>query len=154
MQCDYRDNANGRTTAAGPIADAWSRDGLDVDFREVAPDTCRPLTDGQPYRAGTAARHAPTTVEAAPDEYVPPDPMLEIDRHTMALLGDLADHRREDESAVAAAAVAAFHAATFTNPEPQPPTAAPATDPTPSHPTGARFRASPQPRRPSPCASQ
>ena len=113
MQCEYRDNASGRITAAESIADAWARDGLDVDFREVDEETWQPLTDWQPYRPGTAARHAPPTVEPAPDAYVPPDPMLEIDRATMALLGELADLRREDESAVVAAAVAAFHAATF-----------------------------------------
>ena len=39
--------------------------------------------------------------------------MPEIDRDTMALLGELADLRRENESAVVAAAVASFHAATF-----------------------------------------
>ena len=118
MQCEYRDNAGGRTTAAESIADAWTRDGLDVEFREVDPDTWRPLTPWQPYRPGPAAHHAPATVE--PDEYVPPDPMLDIDRHTMALLGDLADLRREDESAVVAAAVDAFHAAAFGGPDPQP----------------------------------
>ena len=117
MQCEYRDNAGGRTTAAESIADAWTRDDLDVDFREVDPDTWRPLTGWQPYRPGPAARHAPATVEPAPDEYVPPDPMLEIDRDTMALLGELADLRRENESAVAAAAVASFHAATFDDSE-------------------------------------
>ena len=113
MQCEYRDNAGGRITAAESIADAWTRDGLDVDFREVDEETWRPLTHWQPYRPGTAARYAPPTPAVAdPDEYVPPDPMLEIDRPTMALLGELADRRREDESAVVAAAVAAFHART------------------------------------------
>ena len=118
MQCEYRDNASGRTTAAESIADAWTRDGLDVDFREVDEETWRPLTDWQPYRPGPAVRHAPATVEPGPDDYVPPDPMLEIDRGTMELLGELADLRREDESAVVAAAVAAFHAAAFSGPEP------------------------------------
>ena len=117
MQCEYRDNASGRTTAAESIADAPARDGLDVDFREVDEASRRPLTGWQPYRPGPAARHAPA-VEPDPDEYVPPDPMLEIDRRTMALLGELADLRRENESAVVAAAVAAFHAATFGDPKP------------------------------------
>ena len=116
MQCEYRDNASGRTTAAESVADAWTRDGLDVDFREVDPDTWRALTGWQPYRPGPA-RHAPA-VEPDPDEYVPPDPMLEIDRRTMALLGELADLRRENESAVVATAVAALHAATFGDPRP------------------------------------
>ncbi len=116
MQCEYRDNASGRITAAESIADAWTRDGLDVDFREVDEETWRPLTGWQPYRPGPAVRHAPATVE--PDEHVPPDPLLEIDRDTMELLGDLADLRREDESAVVAAAVAAFHAAALDDPEP------------------------------------
>lgn len=118
MQREYRDNASGRITAAESIADAWTRDGLDVDFREVDAETWQPLTDWQPYRPGTAARHAPATVEPAPDAYLPPDPMLEIDRTTMALLGELADLRREDESRLIAAAVAAFHAETFGNPGP------------------------------------
>ena len=118
MQCEYRDNATGRTTAAESIADAWARDGLDVDFREVDEETWRPLTGWQPYRPGPAVRHAPATVEPDPDAYLPPDPMLEIDRDTMALLGELADRRRENESAVVAAAVAAFHAAAFSGPGP------------------------------------
>ena len=59
MQCEYRDNASGRTTAAESIAGAWARDGLDVDFREVDKETWRPLTDWQPYRPGAAARFAP-----------------------------------------------------------------------------------------------
>ena len=116
MQCEYRDNASGRTTAAESIADAWTRDGLDVDFREVDEATWRPLTSWQPYRPGPAVRHALATVEPDPDAHLPPDPMLEIDRGTMALLGDLADLRRENESAVVAAAVAAFHAATLAHP--------------------------------------
>ena len=116
MQCEYRDNARCRTTAAESIADAWTRDGLGVDFREVDEETWRPLTDWQPYRPGPAVRRAPATVEPDPDAYIPSDPMLEIDRGTMALLGDLADLRRENESAVVAAAVAAFHAATFAHP--------------------------------------
>ena len=130
MQCEYRDNAGGRTTAAESIADAWTRDGLDVDFREVDEETWRPLTSWQPYRPGPAVRHAPATVE--PDEHVPPDPMLEIDRGTMALLGELADLRREDESAVVAAAVASFHAATFGDPQP-PAAEAPAAGHDPFH---------------------
>ncbi len=127
MQCEYRDSAGGRTTAAESIADAWARDGLDVDFREVDPDTWRPLTGWQPYRPGPAARHAPATVEPDPDpdEYVPPDPMLEIDGATMARLGELADLRRENESAVVAAAVASYHAEAFRSTEPPAPDDAP-----------------------------
>ena len=117
MQCEYRDNASGRTTAAESIADARTRDGL-VDFREVDEETWRPLTGWQPYRPGPAVRHAPPTVEPGPDEHVPADQMLEINRDTMALLGELADLRREDESAVVAAAVAAFHAVAFGDPQP------------------------------------
>ena len=120
MQCEYRDNRSGRITAAESIADAWTRDGLDVDFREVDEATWRPLTDWRSYRPGSAARYAPATVEPAPDAYVPPDPMLEIDRATMARLGEVADLRREHESAVAAAAVAAFHAATCAGRRPPP----------------------------------
>ncbi len=59
MQCEYRDNASGRITAAESIADAWVRDGLDVDFREVDEETWSPLTEWQGYRPGTAARFAP-----------------------------------------------------------------------------------------------
>ena len=111
MQCEYRDNASGRTTAAEPIADAWARDGLDVSYREMDPDW-RPTTPWRPYRAGTAALYAPPSpADPEPDAYVPPDPTLEIDRDTMRLLGELADLRREDESRAVAAAVAAYHAA-------------------------------------------
>jgi len=113
MQCEYRDNARGRTTAAESVADAWSRDGRDVDYREMDPDW-RPLMPWQPYRPGTAALYAPPApTDAEPDAYVPPDPMLEIDRDTMALLGELADVRREDEAKVVATAVAAHHATVF-----------------------------------------
>ena len=111
MQCEYRDNASDRTTAAESIADAWSRDGRDVDYREMDPDW-RPLTPWHPYRPGPAARFAPpATADAEPDAYVPPDPMLEIDRDTMALLGELADLAGGDESTAVATAVAAHHAA-------------------------------------------
>ena len=109
MQCEYRDNASGRTTAAESIADAWSRDGRDVAYREMDPDW-RLLAPWRPYRPGTAALYAPSA-PAEPDPYVPPDPMLEIDRHTMALLGELADLVGGDESNAVAAAVAAHHAA-------------------------------------------
>ena len=113
MQCEYRDTATGRITAAESIAGAWSRDGLDVSFREVDPDW-QPLTPWRPYRPGTAVLYAPPTpTDAAVDAYVPPDPMLEIDRHTMRRLGELADLRREDESRAVAAAVAAYHATVF-----------------------------------------
>ena len=118
MQCEYRDNASGRTTAAESISDAWTRDGLDVDFREVDPDTWRPLTAWQPHLPGPPTCYAPPAPTDELDAYVPPDPMLEIDRRTMALLGELADLRRENESAVVAAAAAAFHAATFGDPRP------------------------------------
>ena len=139
MQCEYRDNATGRTTAAESIADAWSRDGLDVGYREVDQDTWRPLTDWAPYRAGTAALYAPATpVQPAPDAYVPPDPMLEIDRQTMKLLGELANLRREDESAVVAAAVASLHAAIASNPDPKPAGISSPAGRAPSHPTGER----------------
>ena len=112
MQCEYRDNASGRITAAESIADAWARDGLDVSFREVDQATWQALTDWQPYRAATAALYAPPTPAVIDtDAYVPPDPMLEIDPHTMRLLGEIADLRREDESRAVAAAVAAYHAA-------------------------------------------
>ena len=120
MQCEYRDNARGRTTAAESVADAWSRDGFDVDYREMDPDW-RPLTEWQPYRPGTAALYAPPAptaptdaeLDAELDAYVPPDPMLEIDRDTMALLGELADRAGGDESRAVATAVAAHHAAVF-----------------------------------------
>ena len=113
MQCEYRDNSSGRVTAAESIADAWSRDGLDVGYREMDPDW-RPLTIWKPYRAGTAALYAPRApTDAEPDAYVPPDPMLEIDRDTMRRLGELADLRHEDESSAVAAAVAAHHATVF-----------------------------------------
>ena len=113
MQCEYRDNASGRITAAESIADAWARDGLDVSFREVDPDW-QPLTPWQPFRPGTAVLYAPPTpADPEIDAYVPPDPMLEIDRDTMRRLGELADIRREDESHAVAAAVKAFHATVF-----------------------------------------
>ena len=113
MQCEYRDNATGRTTAAESIADAWSRDGRDVDYREMDPDW-RPLTEWQPYRPGTAALYAPPAPnDAEPDAYVPPDPMLEIDRDTMRRLGELADLAGGDETRAVAMAVAAHHAAVF-----------------------------------------
>lgn len=54
------------------------------------------------------------------DAYVPPDPMLEIDRDTMRRLGELADLRGEDESRAVATAVAAHHAAVFERPDPPP----------------------------------
>ena len=113
MQCEYRDNASGRTTAAESIADAWSRDGRDVDCREMDPDW-RPLTSWQPYRPGTAALYAPPApTDNELDPYVPPDPMLEIDRDTMALLGELADLAGGDESRAVATAVAAHHVTVF-----------------------------------------
>ena len=113
MQCEYRDNASGRVTAAESIADAWSRDGLDVGYREMDPDW-RPLTPWRTYRAATAALYAPPPPsDAELDAYVPPDPTLEIDPDTMRLLGELADLRREDESKAVAAAVAAYHATVF-----------------------------------------
>ena len=111
MQREYRDNAGGRTTAAESIADAWARDGLDVAYREMVPDW-RPTTPWRPYGAGTAALYAPSApADPEPDAYVPPDPMLEIHRDAMHLLGELADLRREDETR--AAAVAAYHATVF-----------------------------------------
>ena len=140
MQCEYRDNASGRTTAAESIADVWTRDGLDVDFREVDEETWRPLAGWQPYRPGPVVRHAPATVDPAPDEHVPPDAMLEIDRDTMELLGELADLRRENESAVVAAAVACFHAATLPESDPQPTDAPTTPSAGPSHPHRARIR--------------
>ena len=115
MQCEYRDNASGRTTAAESVADAWSRDGLLVDYREMDPDR-RPLTPRRPYRPGTAARYAPPApadAQADADTYVPPDPMLEIDRDTMRRLGELADLAGGDETRAIATAVAAHHAAVF-----------------------------------------
>ena len=113
MQCEYRDNARGRITAAESIADAWARDGLDVSFRKVDPDW-QPLTPWHPFRPGTAVLYAPATpADAEVDAYVPPDPMLEIDRDTMRRLGELADARREDESRAVAAAVKAYHATVF-----------------------------------------
>ena len=113
MQCEYRDNASGRTTAAESVADAWSRDGRDVDYRETDPDW-RPLTPWQPYRPGAAALYAPACpTDDDPDAYVPPDPTLEIDRDTMRRLGELADLRREDESRAVATAVAAYHDSVF-----------------------------------------
>ena len=93
MPSEHPNNASGRTTAAGSIADA-----------EL-------------------------------DAYVPPDPMLEIDRDTMALLGELADLAGRDESRAVAAA---HHAAVFSRPD-RPPT--------------GTHRTHPNPRRP-PCASQ
>ena len=144
MQCEYRDNTSGRTTAAESIADAWSRDGFDVDYREMDPDW-RPLTPWQPYRPGAAALYAPPApTDTESDAYVPPDPMLEIDRDTMALLGELADLAGMDEGRAVAAAVAAHHAAVFSRPD-QPPgrrSTAPGTR-----------SANPNPRRP-PCASR
>ena len=127
MQCEYRDNASGRTTAAESVADAWSRDGRDVGYREMDPDW-RPLTPWRTYRAATAALYAPPApTDAEPDTYVPPDPMLEIDRDTMRLLGELADLRREDETHAVAAAVAAYHATVF--PPGPPPAGTSGTDP-------------------------
>ena len=144
MQCEYRDNASGRVTAAESIADAWSRDARDVSYREMDSDW-RPLTDWQPYRAATAGLYAPPApTDAELDAYVPPDPMLEIDRDTMRLLGELADLAGEDEAKAVTTAVAAYHAAVF----------------------GSRTRRArrrrlpgipathPKPRRPQPCASQ
>ncbi|MCY3810759.1 MAG: hypothetical protein OXH15_03075 [Gammaproteobacteria bacterium] len=147
MQCEYRDNASGRTTAAESIADAWSRDGRDVDYLEMDPDW-RPLTQWRPYRPGTAALYAPpapTTADAEPDAYVPPDPMLEIDRDTMALLGELADLAGGDESRAVATAVAARHAAVFH-----------ALDLPPDHTSTAVGIPTTRtnPRRPRPCASR
>ena len=113
MQCEYRDNASGWTTAAESVADAWIRDGRDVVYREMDPDW-RPLTEWRPYRTGTAALYAPPApADAEPDAYVPPDPMLEIDRDTMHRLGELADVSGGDESRAVATAVAAHHAAVF-----------------------------------------
>ncbi len=118
MQCEYRDNPSGRTTAAESIADAWSRDGRDVDYREMDPDW-RPLTPWQRYRAGTAALCAPACpADDEPDAYVPPDPMLEVDRDTMRRLGELADLSGGDETRAIAAAVAAHHAAVFSTGQP------------------------------------
>ena len=132
MQCEYRNNASGRTTAAESIADAWARDGLDVSYREMDPDW-QPVTGWQPYHAGTAALYAPPVPpDPEPDAYVPPDPMLEIDRDTMRLLGELADLRREDESRAVAAAVAAYHASVF--PAPQQAAAVPTAGADPSNP--------------------
>ena len=122
MQCEYRDNASGHITAAESIADAWSRDGRDVDYREMDPDW-RPLTEWQPYRPGSAALYAPpASPDTELDAYVPPDPMLEIDRDTMALLGELADRAGGDESRAVATAVAAHHAAVFARRDPSPAT--------------------------------
>lgn len=113
MQREYRDNPSGRTTAAESVADAWSRDGRDVDYREMDPDG-RPLTPRQPYRPGTAALYVPPTpTDVELDAHVPPDPVLEIDRHTMRLLGELADRDGGDERKAVATAVAAHHAAVF-----------------------------------------
>jgi len=141
MQCEYRDNANGRTTGAESIADSWSRDGRDVDYREMDPDW-QPLTEWRPYRPGTAALYAPPDDEL--DAYVPPDTMLEIDRDTMALLGELADRAGGDESRAVAAAVAAHHAAVFGRTGQLPDGSTPSAT-NPSNP--------PQPKE-TPCASQ
>ena len=144
MQCQYRDNASGRTTAAESIADAWARHGLDVAYREMDPDW-QPLTEWRTYRAGTAVLYAPPTpADPESDAYVPPDPMLEIDRDTMRLLGELADLRREDESRAVAAAVAAYHASAF--PDSRQAATVPTADADPSDPD--------QPKETQPCASQ
>ena len=145
MQCEYRDNTSRQTTAAESIADAWARDGRDVSYREMDPDW-QPLTPWQPYRAGTAALYAPPEPsDAEPDAYVPPDPILEVDRHTMALLGELAEQAGGDESRAVAAAVAAHHATVFSRLD-QPPGRRPAAPRDASH--------APQPTRRPPCASQ
>ena len=73
MQCEYRDNASGRTTAAESIADAWAGDGRDVDYREMDPDW-RPLTEWQPYRPGAAALYAPPAPAASEHPSDPPQP--------------------------------------------------------------------------------
>ena len=135
MQCEYRDNASGRITAAESVADAWTRNDLDVSFRGVDPETWRPLTGWSPYLAANPALYAPPSpIEPSPDDYIPPDPMLEIDRDTMRLLGELADLRREDESKAIAAAVAAYHATVFA-PAPRPAGAIPTVGTDPFKPT-------------------
>ncbi|MCY3813567.1 MAG: hypothetical protein OXH15_17375 [Gammaproteobacteria bacterium] len=137
MQCEYRHNACGRTTAAESVADAWSRDGRDVDYREMDPDW-RPLTPWQPYRPGTAARYAPPAPpDAQTDPYVPPDPVLEIDRDTMRRLGELADLSGGDECRAVATAVAAHHTAVF-GPVPSPNAGNPS-DPPPTKETTMRI---------------
>lgn len=111
-------------------------------------------------RAGTAGRMPDDRPDPPPpepgdraalDAYVPPDPLLEIDRATMARLGDLADLRREDESAAVAAAVAAFHAAAFGDPEPRPGGNPPGAGPDPS--PQPADRVPDQPKETTPCAS-
>ena len=62
-----------------------------------------PGGDRRAVRAGDPA-------DPETDAYVPPDPMLKIDRDTMRRLGELADARCEDESRAVAAAVKAYHA--------------------------------------------
>ena len=92
------------------------------------------------HRDNAAGRTATPGSADDPHAYVPPDPMLEIDCGTLARLGELADLRREDESAAVAAAVAAFHAAAFGDPRPASDRSATAPlDPDLSHPTGARI---------------
>ena len=89
--------------------------------------------------ARPVVRHAlATPADADLDSYVPPEPMLEIDRATMAPLGKLADLRREHESAVIAAAVAALHAATFADRRPRSAGEATVAGCAPSHPCAGR----------------
>ena len=139
MQCEYRDNASGRTTAAESIADAWSGAGRDVSYREVEEASWQPLTDWQPYRAGTAALYAPPAPsDAELDAYVPPDPVLEIDRDTMRRLGELADLAGGDERGAVATAVAAHHAAVCAGPGRTPAGSTPTADDDLASPTQPR----------------
>lgn len=59
---------------------------------------------------------AESAPDAEIDAYLPPDPLLEIDRDTLRLLGELADLAGEDESRTVARAVVAHHAAVFERP--------------------------------------
>ena len=85
-----------------------------------------------PHRAPETTLDATGAARTA--RYVPPDPMLQIDRDTMRRLGELADLRREDESRAVAAAVAAYHATVFA-PEPHPAGATSTVGPEPIDPT-------------------
>ena len=98
-----------------------------------------------PDSASGRTPHAESAPDAEIDAYLPPDPLLEIDRDTLRLLGELADLAGEDESRALARAVVAHHAAVFERPG-TPPDETPVAVRDASNP--------PQSKETTPCASQ
>ena len=150
MQCEYRDNAqrpdHGRRVDRRRLGPATASTSV---FREVDQDDLAgahrlAAVPGGNRRAVRAADPPPTSRRTP---YVPPDPMLEIDRDTMRRLGETRRPApRGTRAAPSRPPWRAYHATVF----PPDPHLAGADAERPPRPVPSP----PDPRRPEPCASQ